>query len=73
MKTETFAKANELRQRILFIDGTIKDLESGKSTCLGKPINVTLLEPDAKDLNQQVISFLKNRKKKLEKEFNDLK
>lgn len=74
MRTETFETAKEINSRINAIEREIESVESDRDTCTGKTINTSLYCPeDNEDVKKVVINHLKNKLKRLKKEFSNLK
>jgi len=69
MKIETYEKANELRCEINKIDASLKELDN--KGC-GRPINFTY-DSINNDVRQMLGEYFINQRKKLEKQFADLK
>lgn len=74
MKKEVFDKAQKLNQQIADLDQAIEKVDRNSNDCSGKPLNIRFFYPeDVEELKTSVLSFLKQKRAKLQKEFDGLK
>lgn len=74
MKIETFERAQELNRNLMDIDNAIERILSKKISCSGEALNISFCDPSEREaLEKNVISYLKNKRNKFQKEFDNLK
>lgn len=74
MKQETFEKAQELQTKLQDIESALSRIEKNSKDCNGFPLNFSFCYDEENEaLKTNVVNYLKAKKSKLQKEFNNLK
>jgi len=73
MKIETFNEAQDLQNKIMFIDQALIDLEKYSFTNVSYPIKLNLLDFDQSALHTATVKFLTKRRNDYQKQFDSLK